>query len=69
MEQSPDSHSASQEIPPILWNPKVHQLVHKSPPPVPDLSQLTSVHTVQHFPKIRFNIILLFPSGLFPSDF
>jgi hypothetical protein len=34
MEQSPfreaDSHSASQEIPNLLWNPKVQCYVHKS---------------------------------------
>jgi hypothetical protein len=65
MEQSPswesNSHSASQETPRLLWNPKVHDHVHKSPPVVRNLSQMNSVHKFpSEFPKIHSNIISLF---------
>jgi hypothetical protein len=58
IEQSPsweaNRYVASQEIPRVLLNPKVHRRIHNCSPPVVILSQPNPVHTpTSHFLKIH----------------
>jgi hypothetical protein len=63
--------AATQELPSILWNPKLHYHVHKSPPIVPILSQINPVHTIPSYLRsiliLSTHLRLGLPSGLFPS--
>ena len=77
MEQSPsweaDQFSASQEIPCILWNPKVNYRIYKSPPPIPILSQINLIHaSPSNFLKIHLilssHLCLGLTSGLPPPQ-
>jgi hypothetical protein len=54
-----DRFSTTQEIPRILWNPKVHYRIHKNLPHVSILNQIDSIHALHPTcVKIHFNIIL-----------
>jgi hypothetical protein len=74
MELSPSREGVdfadTEELPRILWNPKVHYRVHKSP----ILNQTNPINTTSSYlSKIHINIIIHYylglPSGLFSSDF
>jgi hypothetical protein len=59
MELSPSREAANcaanQELPSILWHPKVHYRVHKGPPLAPILSQMDSIPTIpSYLSKIHF---------------
>jgi hypothetical protein len=50
--------TTSQEIPHIIWYPKVHYRVHRSQPHVANLNQIHSVHTTASYFFIHFNNII-----------
>jgi hypothetical protein len=47
--------AATQELSSVLWNPKVHYRVHKSPALVPILIQIDPIPS--YLSKIHFNIV------------
>jgi hypothetical protein len=54
-----DGPSSIQKLPNIIWNPKVHYPVYKSPTLIPILRQMNPVHTTpSYFSKIHFSDIL-----------
>jgi hypothetical protein len=53
-----NSRSASQEMPRLVWNPKVHYRVHKKQPLDPFMSQINSVYTLTvYFSSAHTSII------------
>jgi hypothetical protein len=75
MEPSPnwevDSRSAAQELPEIVWNPKLHYHVYKTPTQIPIMCQFIPLHPVplSSISILFYHLFLSLPSGLFPSAF
>ena len=67
--EKPTVSVASQEIPRILSNTKVHYRVHTCPPPVPLLSQPPPPTSCRSILILSSHLRLGLPSGLIPSGF
>jgi hypothetical protein len=50
--------AGTQELSSILWNPKVHYRVHKSPPLLSILTHINTIYTIpSYLSDIHFNIV------------
>jgi hypothetical protein len=53
-----DSRLAGQEIPDLVWNPRINYHIHKNPSLAPNLSHLNPVHTFNIYSEwhLRFSL-------------
>jgi hypothetical protein len=65
--------AATQELPSIVWKPKIQYHVHESPPLIPILSQINPIHTITFYLRsiliLSTHLHLGLPSCVFPSGF
>jgi hypothetical protein len=62
------NHPATQEFSKIIWYSKIDHRVHKMPPLVPILSQISSIlNYLRSIPILSSHLCLSIPNSLFPS--